>query len=44
MPVNKPMMANMQKKYGKEKGKDVYYAVEMKQKKGVKKNAKKRGV
>jgi hypothetical protein len=30
MPVNKKMMSNMKKQYGKEKGKDVYYAVENK--------------
>lgn len=32
MPVNKKMMQEMKKRYGKEKGKDVYYAVEQKQK------------
>jgi hypothetical protein len=31
MPVNKEMMKKMEKKYGKEKAKDVYYAVEKKQ-------------
>jgi hypothetical protein len=33
MPVNKKMMTSMKKQYGAKKGKDVYYAVEMKQKK-----------
>ena len=41
MPVNKEMMEEMKKRYGKEKGKDVYYAVEAKQKKTKKKGAKK---
>jgi len=27
MPVNKKMMANMRKEYGKKKGEDVYYAM-----------------
>lgn len=33
MPVNKKMMSSMKKQYGKEKGKDIYYAIENKQKK-----------
>ena len=33
MPVNEKMMGNMQKEYGMEKGKRVYYATEMKRKK-----------
>lgn len=32
MPVNKSMMAAMKKEYGAKKGKQVYYAVEAKQK------------
>ena len=32
MPINKKMMASVKKQYGKEKGKDVYYALENKQK------------
>ena len=32
MPIKKKMMASMKKQYGKEKGKDVYYALENKQK------------
>lgn len=36
MPVNKEMMMEMQKKYGKEKGMRVYFAVEQKRKKSVK--------
>lgn len=32
MPVNKSMMQSMIKQYGKKKGKEVYYAVEMKSK------------
>jgi hypothetical protein len=32
MPVNKSMMAAMVKEYGKKKAKQVYYAVEAKQK------------
>lgn len=39
MPVNKPMMKEMKKRYGKEKGERVYYAVEMKQKKAAKKKS-----
>ena len=42
MPVNKAMMKEMQKRYGMKHGKDVYYAVENKQKK-AKKKGKKRG-
>lgn len=34
------MMKSMQKQYGKDKGKDVYYAVEQKQKSAKKKKAK----
>lgn len=41
MPVNKPMMKEMKKRYGKEKGERVYYAVEMKQKKAKKQGDKK---
>ena len=41
MPVNKPMMKEMKKRYGKEKGERVYYAVEMKQKKTKKSGDKK---
>ena len=33
MPINKKKMSSMKKQYGKEKGKDVYYALENKQKK-----------
>lgn len=33
MPINKDKMSSMKKQYGKEKGKDVYYALENKQKK-----------
>ncbi len=32
MPVNKSMMAAMKKEYGAKKGKQVYYAVEAKEK------------
>ena len=32
MPVNKKMMKNMKKEYGKEKGERVYYAMENKRK------------
>ena len=32
MPINKNMMAAMMKEYGVKKGKEVYYATEMKQK------------
>ena len=37
MPVNQKMMREMKKRYGSKKGKDVYYAVENKQKKKKKK-------
>lgn len=37
MPINKKMMSSMKKQYGKEKGKDVYYAVENKLKQKKKK-------
>lgn len=37
MPVNRKMMANMKKEYGEKKGERVYYAMEMKRKKGKKK-------
>lgn len=37
MPVTKKMMSSMKKQYGKEKGKDIYYAVENKQKQHKKK-------
>ena len=37
MPVNKAMMKDMQQRYGKKHGKDVYYAVENKQKAAKKK-------
>lgn len=40
MPVNKKEMKSMQKQYGKEKGKKVYYAVEAKQKAAKKKGKK----
>lgn len=32
MPINEKMMKSMEKKYGKEKAADVYYAVEQKNK------------
>ena len=41
MPVNKKMMKTMQKEYGKDKGKKVYYAVEAKQKAAKQKKGKK---
>ena len=41
MPINKSMMESMKKQYGAKKGKDVYYAVESKQKSAAKKKAKK---
>ncbi len=41
MPINKKMMSNMKKQYGKEKGKDVYFAVENKQKQAKSKKPKK---
>jgi len=37
MPINKSMMNEMVKQYGKKKGKSVYYAVEQKQKQAKKK-------
>lgn len=37
MPVNKSMMQAMKKEYGSKKGKQVYYAVEAKQKAKTKK-------
>ena len=40
MPVNKSMMESMKKQYGAKKGKDVYYAVEQKQKTASKKKKK----
>lgn len=40
MPVNRKKMEAMKKQYGKEKGKDVYYALENKMKQ---KQKKKRG-
>ena len=40
MPVNKSMMDSMKKQYGAKKGKDVYYAVEAKQKAAKKKKQK----
>ena len=42
MPINKQMMADMVKRYGKKKAKDVYYAVEQKQKSSKKKPSKKK--
>lgn len=37
MPVNRKKMKSLKDQYGKEKGKDVYYALENKAKKKVKK-------
>lgn len=37
MPVNKKKMKAMKEQYGKDKGKDVYYATEMKAKQKAKK-------
>lgn len=37
MPINKKMMQEMKKRYGKDKGERVYYAVEQKQKQEKKK-------
>lgn len=34
MPVDRKMMKDMKDRYGKERGEDIYYAVEAKQKKG----------
>ena len=43
MPINKKMMKSMEKAYGKDKAKSVYYAVEAKQKvKGKSKTKKKK--
>jgi hypothetical protein len=36
MPVNRKMMKAMKEQYGEKKGKEVYYAVEMKQKQAAK--------
>lgn len=33
MPVNKKKMSSLKQQYGKEKGKDIYYALENKSKK-----------
>lgn len=33
MPINREMMKSMKDQYGKKKGRDIYYAVEQKQKK-----------
>lgn len=41
VPVNKSMMKDMKKRYGAKKGKDVYYAVENKQKSAKKKKKQK---
>lgn len=48
MPVNKKKMKSMMDEYGKKKGKSVYYAMEMKEKKhgmkvGAEKHTKRRG-
>lgn len=48
MPVNKKKMKAMMDEYGNKKGKSVYYAMEMKEKKhgmkiGAAKNTKRRG-
>ena len=32
MPVNRKMMKSMKEQYGKERGEDIYYAVEQKKK------------
>lgn len=37
MPVNRSMMKELKKQYGKEKGTDVYYALENKRKQNAKK-------
>lgn len=42
MPMNKAMMEEMQKQYGKKHGMDVYYAVEAKQKSKKKAKGKKK--
>ena len=36
MPIKRNMMKELKKKYGKEEGEDMYYAIEMKKKKKVK--------
>lgn len=41
MPVNQKMMKDMKKRYGAKKGKDVYYAVEAKNKATKKEKSKK---
>ena len=33
MPVKRKMMKELRKRYGKEEGEDIYYAIEMKQRK-----------
>lgn len=40
MPINRKKMAALKKEYGKEKGKNVYYALEQKAKKEKKKKTK----
>lgn len=40
MPVNKSMMQAMKKEYGSKKGKQVYYAIEAKQKAKAKSKSK----
>lgn len=37
MPVNRSMMKDLKKQYGKEKGTDIYYALENKRKQAAKK-------
>ena len=37
MPVNRKMMSELKKQYGKQKGVDVYYAIENKRKQEAKK-------
>ena len=37
MPINKKKMGNLKKEYWKEKGEDIYYALENKSKKKSKK-------
>lgn len=37
MPIKRKMMNTLKKEYGKEKGKDIYYAIEQKQKQKAKK-------
>ena len=36
MPIKRNMMKELKKKYGNEEGEDMYYAIEMKKKKKVK--------